>query len=199
MESKNYLQDITDIKDMMSRSTQYFSLSGLAGVLAGVYALAASAIAYRWLQGIDTTHQLAEKIFMLAIAVLVLSLSTALLLTYRKASARGESFWNPVSRRMAFHFSIPFVAGGLFTIILLGREAYDLAIASTLIFYGLACVNGAKFTFGDIRYLGITMTALGLLAAALPEFALLFWAIGFGGCHIVYGGMMYYKYERKQS
>ena len=36
---KNYLKDIQDIKKMMDKSSQFVSLSGLSGVMAGIYAL----------------------------------------------------------------------------------------------------------------------------------------------------------------
>ena len=36
MQQKNYLEDLTEIKDLMSRSSRFLSLSGLSGVLAGV-------------------------------------------------------------------------------------------------------------------------------------------------------------------
>ncbi len=39
MEDKNYLQDLKEIKELMNKSTQFISLSGLSGVLAGIYAL----------------------------------------------------------------------------------------------------------------------------------------------------------------
>jgi uncharacterized membrane protein HdeD (DUF308 family) len=49
----------------------------------------------------------------------------------------------------------------------------------------------------DIRYLGITMIILGLISIEFPGYGLLFWALGFGICHIVYGSVMYFKYDSK--
>ena len=46
MESNKYLDDISEIKNMMSRSSRFISLSGLSGVLAGMYALVGAALAY---------------------------------------------------------------------------------------------------------------------------------------------------------
>ena len=45
METKNYLEDITEIKQMMHRSSRFLSLSGLSGVLAGIYALVGAYLA----------------------------------------------------------------------------------------------------------------------------------------------------------
>jgi hypothetical protein len=65
-----------------------------------------------------------------------------------------------------------------------------------LIFYGLALLNAGNFTFGEVRSLGVVQLTLGLLAAALPDSALWFWAAGFGVCHILYGIIHFRKYER---
>jgi hypothetical protein len=65
-----------------------------------------------------------------------------------------------------------------------------------LIFYGLALVNGSKYTLADIRFLGILDIGLGIAAAFKPEYGPVLWIIGFGILHIVYGIYMYLKYER---
>jgi hypothetical protein len=63
-------------------------------------------------------------------------------------------------------------------------------------FYGLALVNTSKYTYTDIRYLGMIEIFIGLLATLWIGYGLLFWAIGFGILHIIYGIVMYFKYER---
>jgi hypothetical protein len=40
------------------------------------------------------------------------------------------------------------------------------------------------------------MIILGLLSTWFLGYGLLFWALGFGICHIIYGSMMYFKYDR---
>jgi hypothetical protein len=64
-----------------------------------------------------------------------------------------------------------------------------------LIFYGLALVNAGKFTYSEVFYLGLTEIITGLFAAVFPEYGILFWAFGFGLLHIIYGLLMYRKYE----
>lgn len=203
MENQDYLKDIHEIKTLMNRSTQFLSLSGLAGVLAGIYALIGSFIVFKLIQthadyyvSIDSTTF--KYIVLTAVAVLVLSVVTAAILTAIKAKKAGETVWNSATRRLLINFLIPLVTGGIFALILVRNQHYGIIASVTLIFYGLACVNASKFTFRDVRYLGITIIILGLLAAAIPGFALIFWALGFGVCHIVYGAIMYFKYDRKQ-
>jgi hypothetical protein len=91
---------------------------------------------------------------------------------------------------------IPLVAGGLFILILVARGYYGIVAPAFLIFYGIALVNGSKYTIRDIRYLGLVEIVLGLICALIPGYGLIFWAVGFGVMHILYGTIMYYKYER---
>lgn len=205
MEEKNYLQDIHEIKNLMNRSSQFISLSGLSGVLAGIYALGGAYIA----KGLLDTHRETNGyeyarvespafkwIIITAIIVLLLSVGTAFVLTHFKAKKAGEKVWNSTSRRMLINFLIPLVTGGLFSIILLRHHIYGLIAPVMLIFYGLACVNASKYTLRDVRYLGITITIIGLIATEFSGYALEFWALGFGVCHIIYGSIMYFKYDR---
>ncbi|WP_026706540.1 hypothetical protein [Flavobacterium soli] len=201
MEANKNLQDIEYIKNMMNKSTQFISLSGMAGVLAGVYALVGAfyvnflieSHAYEYITLESTTFRL---IVATAFIVLFLSLITAYILTVRKAKKMGEKVWNPSSRRLVMNFAIPLFTGGIFALLLLKNGHYGLISPVVLIFYGLACVNASKYTFRDVRYLGITEIILGLIAIEFSGYGLHFWVVGFGICHIFYGAFMYFKYER---
>lgn len=203
METNKYLQDIQDIKNMMSKSTQCISLSGMAGVLAGVYALIGAFYVNFLIQSHSDEYITLESItFKLilstAFIVLFLSVVTAYILTVRKAKKLGEKVWNPSSKRLVLNFSIPLFTGGIFALLLLKNGHYGLISPVVLIFYGLACVNASKYTFRDVRYLGLTEIILGLFAIEFSGYGLQFWVVGFGICHILYGAFMYFKYERNQ-
>ena len=202
MEKEKYLSDISEIKNLMDKSSRFISLSGLSGILAGVYALIGAFVANQLLLNHTTYYVTLERrtfqlIVLTAALVLVLSVITAIILTVGKAKKEGEKVWNTTSRRLIINFLIPLTTGGIFAIILLRNEVYGLIAPVTLIFYGLSCVNASKYTFRDVRYLGITVIILGLLAAEFSGYALEFWALGFGVCHILYGSIMYLKYDRK--
>lgn len=202
MDTNNYLQDLKDIKDLMNKSTQFISLSGLSGVLAGAYALIGAFVGHRLIQRNTETYvsvdsDLFRQLVIVALAVLVASLITAYILTVNKARKIGEKVWNPSSKRLLINFFIPLVAGGIFGLLLFEKEYYDLIAPITLLFYGMACLNASKYTLRDVRYLGITEIILGLLAVAFSNYGLYFWALGFGICHILYGTVMHYKYDRK--
>jgi len=202
MEDRNYLKDIQDIKSMMDRSSQFISLSGLSGVLAGIYALLGAFVANELIEAhqgyyVTLESQTFKWILATAVMVLLLSILTAFVLTYFKAKKVNETVWNSTSKRMAVNFLIPLITGGIFCLILLQQQNYGLVAPSTLLFYGLSCINASKYTLRDVRYLGITVVILGLFAAAIPGYALEFWALGFGVCHIIYGSIMHFKYDRQ--
>jgi len=202
MENKDYLQDLRHIKDLMSKSTQFISLSGLSGVLAGIYALIGAVYVNTLILSHSETYITLEsltfkKIIATAFLVLFASVFTAYLMTDRKAKKVGESMWNASSKRLLINFAIPLVTGGIFALLLLRHGYYGLIAPITLLFYGLACLNASKYTLRDVRYLGITEIILGLFAVEFSGYGLYFWIIGFGICHIVYGAMMYFKYDRK--
>nr|MBP9794152.1 hypothetical protein [Flavobacterium sp.] len=191
-----------EIKELMNKSTQFISLSGLSGVLAGIYALIGAVYVHTLILEHTETYITLEsltfkKIMATAILVLLASLFTAYIMTVNKAKKVGENMWNASSKRLLVNFAIPLVTGGVFALLLLRHEYYGLIAPITLLFYGLACVNASKYTLRDVRYLGITEIILGLMAVEFSGFGLYFWIIGFGICHIIYGAMMYFKYDRK--
>ncbi len=205
MNKTKHLDDLLQIRSIMERSTKYLSLSALSSILAGAYALVGSYVAYRIIYSSDTIiyHSLGKgliteetkPLLLVAICVFVLALGSAIWLSYRKAKRAGQNLWGRAAIRLIINFSIPLLAGGVFVLVLYLRGFYSLLAASTLLFYGLALLNAGNFTFSDIRKLGILEIVLGLLAAIFPGKGLLFWALGFGVLHIVYGIIMYRKYE----
>jgi len=202
--TENYLAEIKEIRKMMEESSRFLSLSGLSGVLVGIYALlgalmAESVIYTNKLFGRVLNENILPDLLLLASIVLVLSLVTVILLTWRKARKGGKKIWNPGSRLMLINLAIPLISGGILILIFLFNGIYEIAAPGCLIFYGLALVNAAKFTRQEIFQLGIFQIFLGILAALLPSLGLLFWALGFGAIHIIYGALMYFRYERTEN
>ncbi len=199
-----YLAEIKEIRQMMEQSSRFLSLSGLSGILVGLYALIGAFIAYRMIHfPLPSSYQkifpsqIISNLVVLGSVVLILSLATVLWLTYRKTKSSGKKFWNPGSRLMSIHLTIPLVSGGILILVFASRGIFSIVSPSCLVFYGLALVNAAKFTRQEIFYMGLIQIALGILAAIFPGLGLFFWAIGFGVIHIIYGTIMYFRYEQK--
>ncbi len=203
----NYIKDLSDIRQMMERSTRFMSLTGWSGIMAGVYALLGAFIAYRMfysgadgelmtrMSGKPETGMIIQ-LFLVAAIVLVLAIGTAIWMSARRAKRRQETVWNPAARRLVVHLLIPLVTGGLFILILVLKGMMGLIAPASLIFYGLALINASKFTFEDVKFLGMAEIVLGLLGVWMTGAGLILWAIGFGIMHIVYGIHMQWRYER---
>jgi hypothetical protein len=203
------VEDIRAIRKMMEESTRFLSLSGLSGIFAGVFAIAGAFVAYFLILNNGSIHydqylrSLAEKetfairwkLFADAVCVLILSVSASLYFSLHKSKREGKEFWSPASRRLLINLLIPLITGGIFTIVLMIQNNIQLIVPGLLIFYGLALVNAGKFTYGEFFYLGILEIITGLLSAFFTGWGLIFWIFGFGILHIIYGLVMYRKYE----
>jgi len=205
-EIQEYEKDIASIRTMMERSVKFFSLSGLSGVLAGLYALAGAGIAYYLVYYPNSPsgfqlHYVNEQtvisnLLTVAILVLVLSLGTGLWMSSRKATKLGTTIWNKPSKQLFADLSVPLVTGGLFIIIMLSRGYFGFVAPACLLFYGLALIFASRNTYKEIQYLGFIEIGLGLLTAALPGYGLIFWSLGFGVMHIIYGTIMHFRYDK---
>lgn len=205
------LEALKDIRNMMERSTRFLSLNGLSGIFVGLIALVGAGAAYIYLQTKGGNLPYFEYIknekgemslsfisFFLIDAFIVLftSLFVATYLTIKKAKKEGETIWSPASKQLMFNMAIPLTAGGLFCIIMVVQGATGMVAPATLVFYGLALVNASKFTFEHVKFLGLVQISLGLLAGIFINHGLLFWALGFGVVHIVYGIIAYFTFEK---
>jgi hypothetical protein len=224
-EKHDPLNDLKEIRQMMESSSRFISLSGLSGVLAGIYALiGVGLIVYLdlyhssgWFYkpsihigknldhflnfyyniGAYALYTLDTKVFLIGFIVFVLAISTSLYFTYKKIRKDNINLWSPVTKKLFINLTIPLIVGGWFSAILLLYGIDFLITAVCLIFYGMALMNASKYTLPDIWYLGLVQIILGMINMIAPGYGLILWAIGFGFGHIIYGLIMYNKYERK--
>ena len=205
-QQQDQLADLHEIRKIMDRSSRFISLSGLSGVAAGVSALLGAAvvkwylvtnnIVYNEIVGLTLTRE--DIFFILAVAgiVFILALSSATYFTARNAKKNSHRVWDSKTERMLINLFIPLAAGGVFCLVLMYHNLFYLVAPVMLIFYGCALLNASKYTLGDIRYLGILEIIVGLVASFFVGYGLLAWTLGFGVLHIVYGTLVYFKYER---
>lgn len=199
-------QELADIKSMMERSTRFLSLSGLAGILAGTYALLAAAFAYYWIYypnppfGFEISDSyekgILTNLMITALVVLGLAIGSAWFLSQKKSKRNSHKLWTPASKRFVQALFIPVLVGGLFCVAIIHQGYLILVAPATLIFYGTGLLNASHFTLSDIKYLGYCQLILGVIGAFSPEYGLILWTLGFGVLHIIYGTMMYFKYDR---
>ncbi len=209
--SANPQEDLQAILEIMERSSKFLSLSGLSGVFAGVCALIGAAVAYffildaghvhydEYMRSLSASPTSGIRFYLAIDALLILGFAIlgAVYFSFRKARKAGQKFWTNSTRRLLVHLFIPLVSGGIFALLLVLRNNIELVASVMLIFYGLSLVNAGKFTFGEIHYLGLTEIVLGILAGIFINHGLLFWVVGFGLMHIIYGIVMYYRHERQ--
>jgi hypothetical protein len=199
-------EELAEIKSMMERSTRFLSLSGLSGILAGIYSLAAAGLAWYWIYfpssswgaGAESLsfRDLLNRLLFLGLATLIAAVSSAYFLSKKRETAANQPFWSPASKRFLVALFLPVALGGFFCFALLHESAFELIPATMLLFYGIGLVQSAQFTLGEIKNLGFTQLALGLIAAFFPDYGLLCWALGFGLFHVIYGTLMYFRHER---
>lgn len=196
------LDQIREIRGMMERSSKFLSLSGLSGVSAGICGLLGAWHLYFNIGKEALSHNLPEIAGILirdGFVVLAAALSLAIFFTVRKARKLGYTVSGPATRYLLKSMAVPLVTGGVLCLGLIYYELYWLCLSVSLVFYGLALVNASRYTVNETYSLGLVEIALGLAAFFLPAQKLVFWAIGFGLMHIVYGLVMYFRYDRQPS
>jgi hypothetical protein len=213
-DQKQSLEAIQDIKKMMERSSRFISLSGWSGIAAGICALAGAWYAGKLINDYEVHNDgdtynmrgvailrdgelsLSEKLFWLAAVIFVCAFVLALLFTYLRSKKHNIPLWGSTARRLMWNTAIPLALGGVFVFAMLQQGYYSLVAPACLIFYGLALMNGSKYTLGEIRYLGYCQMILGIINLWNIGYGLYFWAVGFGVLHIIYGAIMWWKYDR---
>ena len=216
MDTQNqHLDALQDIKKMMERSSRFISLSGLSGIAAGSCALIGAwlahdkvlskdfrssdyeEIAYSSARGsINMTQLASDSLKQIATITFIAALVLAFLFTYLRSKKEGITLWGKASKRLMFNVAVPMIVGGVFILKIIEHRTYGFVAPGCLIFYGLSLFHASKYTLGEVRYLGLGQIILGLINLWFVGYGLYFWAAGFGVLHIVYGAMMWWKYER---
>lgn len=204
MIEQKYIDDIKEIKDIMNRSSRFISLSGLSGISAGISALIGAYLAYQTVYTnhdyqaynriIITTESLTQ-LLLIAFGTIILGVGTVIYFTTRETKKHNQKIWDHQTKRLIINLAIPLVTGGILCLMLLFKGYIGLVAPLTLIFYGLALVNASKYTLNEIRSLGVIEIILGLIATYFIGYGLVFWVLGFGILHIIYGIIMHLRYR----
>ena len=202
MSNEKHIQDLKEIRSLMEQSTRFLSLSGLSGIMAGVYSLIGVYFILNYspeIFNVDVGNAYYGDVYYIIVALLVMLFATitGVYLTMRSSKKNGQSLFTKTALRMLAYIGFPLFVGGVFCIAML-IHGYPLLIApGMLIFYGLGLINGSKYTLNDIRLLGAIFVLIGLITLFFLNYGIYFWALGFGVMHIIYGSIMWFKYEKK--
>lgn len=217
----NYAEQLTalkDIKQIMERSSRFISLSGWSGISAGTCALTGAWFANKILNAgnadtylvkpgqihlnmdlIKLTDLIGNRLFVIAALTFIAAFISSFFFIYIRSIKLGLPLWNFAARRLFINVSIPMIAGGVFLLSLINNGSYGFIAPGSLLFYGLALLNGSKYTLREIRHLGYCEILLGVVSCWFISYGIYFWAVGFGLFHIIYGAAMLTKYERNEK
>lgn len=218
-EQQQTLDTLKDIRNLMDRSSRFISLSGLSGVAAGTCALIGAWFAKGVIDKGIADHSSLRKnyengyeeaaislldytgshLLWIAVGTFAAALVSAFLFTWIRSRKTRTPLWGPVTFRLTLAVGIPIFIGFLYLLKLMQVGAFGLIAPGCLLFYGLGLVNASRYTTDEIKLLGYAILVVGCVNLAYPGFGLYFWAFGFGVLHILYGVIMWNKYERGNS
>ncbi len=206
MDNKDALKDLRDIRSMMERSSRFQAINGWGVIVVGLMALVAAWVANMLFNGSvttlygDTTYLWAHKTQIAVLGSLVLVVVcglTVFLSSMWMARHKNIPFaFDVTMRRLLVAFSLPLATGGLLCLALVLQGHYGLTSSIMLIFYGLSLVACHHFTHPALAVLGYAELLLGLADCFTATHALLFWAIGFGLLHVLFGIYLIIKSRR---
>jgi hypothetical protein len=213
-EQNHHLDTLQDIKKMMERSSRFISLSGLSGIAAGTCALVGAWVAYGVIdknrysvanirsmarnteENVSISEWMNNSLVQIAATTFIAAFILAFIFTYLRSKKTNTPIWGAQARRLMINVMIPMLVGGIYLFSVMQNQVYGLIAPGCLIFYGLAVLNASKYTLPETRYLGYSQMLLGIINLWFVGYGLYFWALGFGVLHIIYGTVMWWKYER---
>jgi hypothetical protein len=199
------LETLQDIKKMMERSSRFISLSGWSGIAAGICALGGIWVINLIIdsegarQDEFSRTRLITELLIAGGVIFIAACALAFLFTYLRSKKTGVPLWGMTAKRLLFNLMVPMLVGGIVILRLIITYHFFLVWPLCLVFYGLALFSASKYTLTEIRYLGYAELVLGLINFWDYENGVFYWGAGFGVFHIIYGIMMWWKYERGKS
>jgi hypothetical protein len=173
-------ENLRFIRDTMARATDFTAVPGVGGVLMGVMALVAAAVAG---PPHDTRAWLGVWLATAGVAA-----ATGLIAILRKARRPDMPLRGPVARRFALAFMPALVVGVVLTAVFLQNHLAARLPGCWLVCYGAAVTSGGAFSVRPVPFMGAAFIAVGVLAFVAPAaWGHFFMAAGFGALHIGFG------------
>lgn len=198
MKEQEAKQTLHDIREMMSKSSRFMSLSGFSGIVIGIIAILASSF-FCYFYQIDPVHSgrilasMTDKeliqIYAMALVLLISSMSIAFFMAKQRSKIMKSIFWSAASKHLFAHLIVPLAAGFAVCSILFFRQN-DLVLPLSLLIYGLALFSSSQFTVPSIRNFGLVEMMLSVVCLLFPDYSVVVWTLGFGLLHVIYGAFM---------
>jgi hypothetical protein len=175
------------IRDTLERAGSFTAVPGWGGVVVGLTALGAAAVAWRQPTPSDRLEVwLAEAVLAAVIGVWAVAW---------KAKSAGVPLLSGPGRRFALSFAPPIAVGALLTVVLWQVGLVSILPGVWLCLYGTAVVAGGAFSIEIVPLMGLCFLVLGAVALFSPAgWGDAFMAAGFGGLHIVFGALIAGRY-----
>ncbi len=182
----------------MQQNSSYFSLSGLSGILLGIYGLltiyTVHILTSTYGDGVEGSSQLPIifleiGILALTIVMILVALITVKIRAKRSAKKHNEKLWNPFSKKLRFQTLIPLLLFIMILAVIANKGYYSSITPLMLLLYGIFLLNLSRFSAGRLKQLAFAELILATTAYFIYDKELLFLVIGFGIFHIIYGIM----------
>lgn len=186
-EGDRALENLQFIRETMERSAAFTAVPGKGGVLMGITALLAAAVASR-----QTTDEGWLAVWFVEAVLAVLMGSYALI---EKTNRVGLSLTRGPGRRFLLGLGPPIAAAAILTPTIYQAGLFDVIPAMWLLLYGVAVITGGAFSVQVVPIMGICFMVLGALALVSPEsWYNEYMAFGFGGLHVGFGLLIARRY-----
>jgi hypothetical protein len=188
--------NLSFIRDAMTRSSSFTAVPGWGMVAMGVIALFGA-----WVAAIQQSLDWWVNTWT-AVAVIACSVGITTMLI--KAKRNRTSLLTGPGRRFVMSFSPSIAAGIILSEVFYVRHLDYLMTPTWLMLYGIAVMNGGAYSVKPVPLTGLCFLVLGVVSAFLPLEAVsivgpfllrdLLLALAFGGFHIVLGLIVAKKY-----
>lgn len=181
------LDDLRYIRRTLERAGSFTAVPGWGNVAMGITALAAAFFAAPQVDpGSWLRVWLAEAAVAGAIGVSAL---------VWKARSLGSPLLRGIGARFVLGLSPPLFAGAVLTVALNAAGQTESLPGTWLLLYGAAIMTGGVLSVRVVHVMGFCFMLFGLAAFLSPAtWGDLWMALGFGGLHIVFGGVIARRY-----
>ena len=166
------------IRDTMESASTFTAVSGWGVVGVGAVGLIASWLA--WAAG-------AAAMLVVWIPAALVAVAISAVANAAKARRLQVPLWTGSFRKMVWGLAPALAAGALLTQALIVQEASHLLPGTWLALYGAGVTASGTFSVRAVRWMGLTMLALGAVALLRADIGLPLLAVGFGAAHVAFG------------